>query len=66
MKTDKVIFNGSCLTCESQEKYGKGRCTYCMYFEGDWSLPDLNTVHFTEHQELLRKRNEFKNYYKLN
>jgi hypothetical protein len=37
-----TIFHGGCVTCESQEIYGKSRCSGCQYFESNWSLPDLS------------------------
>lgn len=39
----KTIYHGGCLSCESQEKYGKWRCLGCQYHKANWNLPNLST-----------------------
>lgn len=39
--TEKVIFHGGCVCCDSQTKFGKERCVGCCYFEANWDLPNL-------------------------
>lgn len=42
------LFHGGCHGCAMQEKNGLGFCVGCMYFEADWTLPDLNDEHARE------------------
>lgn len=61
MNVEKVIFHGGCLDCNSQEIYGKHRCTGCQYFEANWQLPNLSTGHAEEEKRMKRIRAEFRN-----
>lgn len=39
------LFHGGCHGCTMQSRVGIKGCVGCMYFEGDWDLPDLNDEH---------------------
>jgi hypothetical protein len=45
MNTNMIIFHGGCHDCNMQIMHGKRYCIRCMYFDPDWSLPDLNDTH---------------------
>jgi len=55
-KTEMHIFHGGCCGCTMQQKKGLGYCVGCMFFEGNWDLPDLNDEHkiANERMELIR------------
>ncbi len=39
---EKEIFHGGCLSCYSQEMFGKSRCYRCQYHKANWALEDLS------------------------
>lgn len=56
----KIIFHGGCVTCQSQEIFGKARCVGCQYFEADWRLPNLNTQDNIREREMKVIRDNFR------
>lgn len=57
----KTLFHGGCHGCTMQEIKGIGGCVGCQYFEGDWSLPNLNDEYSREKKKL----DEIREYAKL-
>lgn len=41
--SERVIYHGGCVTCDSQEIFGKRRCVGCQYHKANWALPNLST-----------------------
>lgn len=39
---NNIIFHGGCVGCITQSIKGKRECTKCMYFDPNWSLPNLS------------------------
>lgn len=57
------IFHKGCIGCNSQEKYGIGRCLGCQHFDNNNNLPDLNQTHEIKesHQQLVDEHIELLN-----
>lgn len=60
VNSEKVIFHGGCVNCNSQEMYGKKRCVGCKYFECNWDLPNLSTFEEIEGKRMAKIREEFR------
>ena len=54
----QIKFHGGCTGCTMQQKKGLGYCVGCQFFEGDWSLPDLNDSHKEREEQMNVYRGE--------
>lgn len=50
-----IIFHGGCHGCTQQLIHSIEFCRNCQYFNGDWSLPNLNNEYPNEAEILVAK-----------
>jgi len=64
--SDRIVFHGGCLECNSQNIHGVDRCKGCTYFKFDHDLPNLKIKGTPHPGSVISSQEEFNNIIRKN